>query len=109
MSRGTFVLRDGILVRKEDAAPLVTRKPSDLACPMILSDAMAPTQSMADGSWHESKSGIRATYRNGPVKYVEVGNDPGRLQTAPKPKPDRAAIAATVDRAVARFERGERA
>lgn len=75
----------------------------------MIGDSLPLTQSMADGSWHESKSGLRATYVNGPDRYIEVGNDPARLRPPEKPRVDRRAVKDTIERAVARFERGERA
>lgn len=74
--------------------------------PMISTDSMAPVQSMLDGKMYDSKSAIRATYKQ--AGMVEVGNDPARHRPHVKPKPDRSAIKATVEKATARFERGER-
>lgn len=79
---------------------------SSLPAPMISTDSMAPVQSMLDGRMYDSKSAIRATYKQ--AGMVEVGNDPARHRPHVKPKPDRAAIKATVEKATARFERGER-
>lgn len=108
MPRETYVLRDGALVPKGEAMPFTAFGPmSDLPCPMVMGDTMAPVQSMADGRMYDSKSAIRAHYRRAGV--VEVGNDPARLRARPKPKRDRHAIKDTVDKATARFNRGERA
>jgi hypothetical protein len=81
-------------------------KRSDLPCPMVVSDAMPAVQSQVDGLMYDSKSAIRASYRAHDV--IEVGNDPARLRPKVKPKIDRRQIKATVDRAKARVERGER-
>lgn len=81
-------------------------KRSDLPCPVVLSDTMEPVQSQVTGKIHDSKSAIRAEYRAHDV--TEVGNDPGRFRKKVRPKIDRKEIKATVDRAKARVERGER-
>lgn len=81
-------------------------KRSDLPCPMVLSDIMEPVQSQVTGKVHESKSAIRAEYRAHDV--TEVGNDAARFRQKVRPKIDRKQIKATVDRAKARVERGER-
>lgn len=108
MARETYVLRDGALVPKSEAGPLQDFGPmSDLACPRISGDTIAPVQSMVDGRMYDSKSALRAGYRRAGV--VEVGNDPARHRPRQKPKRDRHALKATVEKATARFNRGERA
>lgn len=90
----------------------IARKPqqpparSSLPCPLVISDAMGPVQSMLDGKYYTSKSALRATYRK--AGCVEVGNDPARFKTRSKPKPDKKAIKTTLEKAEARFNRGER-
>lgn len=79
---------------------------SDLACPMVVTDAMAPVVSAADGKMHDSKSSIRASYRAHGL--TEVGNDPARLKPREKPKTDRRVIKEVIEKAAARYERGER-
>lgn len=81
-------------------------KRSHLPAPMINSDTMDETQSMLDGKYYTSKSALRRTYRQAGVE--EVGNDPARLRKPKKPKPDRKAIHDTLQKAKARFDRGER-
>ncbi|MBB5051127.1 hypothetical protein HNQ36_001081 [Afipia massiliensis] len=81
-------------------------KRSHLPCPRIASDHMEPVQSQLDGKMYESKSALRATYRAAGV--IEVGNDPARLRPRKKKPIDDKAIADTVDKAVAKFNRGER-
>lgn len=81
-------------------------KRSDLAFPMVVSDTMDAVQSQVTGKVHDSKSALRAEYRAHDV--TEVGNDPGRFRKKVMPKIDRKEIKATVDRAKARVERGER-
>ena len=104
MSYQWFEMEDGRSVyRKADKHE---QKRSHLACPMIATDTMEPVQSMLDGKMYDSKSKLRSTYRA--AGMVEVGNDPARLRTRKRPKPDRAAIKTTVEKAKARFDRGER-
>lgn len=79
---------------------------SSLACPMVIADGMAPVQSMLDGRMYDSKAALRATYRAAGV--VEVGNDPARLRPRARAKPDRSKIKEAVEKASARWERGER-
>lgn len=80
---------------------------SNLPFPQVMSDTMDPVQSMVTGAWHTSKRGIRAEYKQHNV--VEVGDDPNRLKPRKKPKRDERQVREVVDRAAARFERGERA
>lgn len=71
---------------------------SSLACPMMITDTMEPTEHV-DGKFYTSKSQYRAvTKAHG---YIEVGNDPARHKRTAKPKPDRAAIKEAVAKAVA--------
>ncbi|ESZ15603.1 hypothetical protein X735_01400 [Mesorhizobium sp. L2C085B000] len=85
-----------------------TTKPkrSHLSAPMINSDTMSEVQSMHDGMIYTSKSALRATYRAAGLE--EVGNDPARLRPRKRQKVDRKAIRTTVEKAKARFDRGER-
>ncbi|MEH3108987.1 MAG: hypothetical protein PGN22_02650 [Agrobacterium cavarae] len=77
-----------------------------LPVPNFISDTMEPVQSMLDGRHYSSKSALRATYKAAGV--TEVGNDPARLRPRRKPKPDRKAIRDSIEKATARFSRGER-
>ncbi|ESX31949.1 hypothetical protein NKH47_17805 [Mesorhizobium sp. M1060] len=85
-----------------------TNKPkrSHLSAPMINSDTMSEVQSMHDGKVYTSKSALRATYRAAGLE--EVGNDPARLRPRKRPKIDRNAVKDSVQKAKARFDRGER-
>jgi hypothetical protein len=106
--RGTWVMRNGRIVRKGgplDVRPIPAM--SDLPFPQVMSDTMDPVQSQVTGVYHTSKRAIRAEYRHHNV--VEVGNDPARLRPYKRPKKDARVICDTIDRAAARFERGERA
>lgn len=69
-------------------------------CPMVIGDTMEPVQSMLDGKMYDSKRTLRATYRAAGV--TEVGNDPAIHRKAPKPKANRQAIKAAVNRAFSR-------
>ena len=69
------------------------------SCPAVISDAMAPVQSMLDGRLYDSKTALRATYKAAGV--TEVGNDPAIHRKAGR-RPDRRAIRDSVGRAFAR-------
>lgn len=83
MSRTTYVLRDGVLVEKHHAPPL-----SGFA-PNVISDAMAPIRSHADGRIYDSKSAYRQGLRA--TGCVEVGNDKAPFDSRPDFNPGRAA------------------
>lgn len=93
-------------IPKHEPQP-VRKARSRLAGPMIISDTIDPTQSMADGRHYTSKSRLRATYRpdGNPdgKRYGEVGND---VPMAPPPPPHtrvkRPEIKATVARALSK-------
>ena len=110
MARETFVFdpASGELVERDT---YYSRQPapkrSHLPCPRICIDTMAPVQSMLDGKMYDSKSALRATYKAAGV--IEVGNDPSRFAQRKKPKIDRRKVRDTIEKATARFERGERA
>ena len=53
MARTTYVYRDGKLIDRRDAPPLVRRFGS---APYVISDCMPALQSMADGRVYDSKS-----------------------------------------------------
>lgn len=80
---------------------------SDLPFPQVMSDTMDPVQSMVTGVYHTSKRAMRAEYKQHNV--AEVGNDPARLRPYKRPRKSDAAIRDTVEKAVAKFDRGERA
>lgn len=80
MSRETFVFRNGELVEKYgpmDVRPVAPR--SALPAPMYICDHMPAAQSMVDGRTYESKSAMRAGYREAGARegtrYVEIGNE----------------------------------
>lgn len=69
---------------------------------MIVSDTMAPVQSMLDGKMYDSKSALRTTYRQ--AGMVELGNDSSVINPTPmKPKrPTRKEVRASIDKAFSR-------
>lgn len=83
---------------------------STLPAPMVISDTIDPVRSMADGKEYTSKSALRSTYKpsGNPdgISYVEVGNEV--VGGKPAPKTDEKAIQASLQKALARYERGER-
>ncbi len=107
MERGRWIYdeRIGKLV-DADKFHRTPPKRSSLPSPGLIMDTMEPVQSQLDGKFYDSKSHLRKTYRQAGV--TEVGNDPQRLKPFKKPKPDRKAIRTSVEKAAARFKRGER-
>lgn len=77
-------------------------KSSDFPAPMIIRDSFdAPIQSMANGKWYDSKSGLAASYlpSGNPqgMKYECVGNeDTTKFE---KPKRDKAKVMESISRA----------
>ena len=66
----TYVYRDGEVIEKHLAQPLV----SSNAAPNVISDIMSETRHMATGKYHTSKAAFRAdTKASG---CIEVGTDP---------------------------------
>lgn len=91
-------------------APNLNR--SDLPCPMVITDTIDQTQSMADGKYYTSKQALRKTYRadGNPqgVEYVELGNEQRpHIQKNGGVVRDRAASRNAVDKALAAVDRGE--
>jgi hypothetical protein len=87
--------------------PHIESARSDLPFPAVMSDTMDPVQSMASGKFYTSKRAMRAEYKA--MGLVEVGNDPARHKRFKKPKANEKAIRESVEKAAARFARGERA
>lgn len=67
--RGTWVMRRGRLVRKENAAPLNTGRPA----PQVISDTMQALRHPITGKPMDSKSQFRSVTRA--HGCVEVGNE----------------------------------
>ncbi len=59
MTRTTYVIRDGELVDKRQAAPLNAKAEA----PMVRPDGMGPMRSMADGRVYDSRSAYYASVR----------------------------------------------
>lgn len=74
--------------------------------PYFISDTTEPIQHPLDQKFYTSKSTFERITREG--GYETVGNDPARLRPPPKPKPDRAAIKQSLEKAIARYNNGER-
>lgn len=77
MARGCYVMRDGKLVPKHEAAPLTPRGPrSGLPRPHVISDAMPGDLggliNPSDGKWYTSKAAMRAANRA--LGLTEVGD-----------------------------------
>lgn len=87
-----------------EKAPLPPPARSDLPCPQVLSDVMDAVQSQVSGKFYESKSALRAEYRA--TGHIEKGND--KRPPWKMPRTSRAEVRATVQKARARVERGER-
>ena len=89
MSRGTFVYRDGEIVEKHLAPPIIMRGPrSEVAAPMLSLDTIDAFRSMADGRLYDSKAAYRASLKA--HGYREIGNEIDahmKEATAPKAKP----------------------
>lgn len=81
-------------------------KRGDIPTPMVISDHMAPVQSMASGKMYDSKSAIRAEYKA--MGMIEVGNDPARLKPKARVEPDRKSIRESVKKAAAQWNGGVR-
>lgn len=88
--------------------PVASQGQSDaLPVPYFITDTCEPTQHPIDQKFYTSKSTFEKITRD--AGYETVGNDPARLRAAPKPKADRTAIKQSVEKAIARFNNGERA
>lgn len=109
MSRASYVF-DRVSGELVDRDVFYARQPapkrSHLATPMVISDTMDAVQHPCTGQFMTSKSAFRAvTKAHG---CIEVGNDPARHRPRQKPRPDRKAIRDSLQKARARFNRGER-
>jgi hypothetical protein len=72
--------------------------------PMIISDVMPEQQCMANGKYYSSKSAMRKAHAA--LGFTEVGND--KREPFKRPKTSRAEIKTTLEKAKARYARGER-
>lgn len=69
-------------------------------------------QSMADGRFYTSRARLRRSYLSSGnpqgVTYTEVGNDPARFRPPPPVRPDVQGVHSAIEKARARYARGER-
>ena len=87
--------------------PVAAKGQSDsLPIPYFISDTCEPTLHPIDQKHYTSKRTFEKITRD--AGYETVGNDPARLRPAPKPKADRAAIKQSVEKAISRYNNGER-
>lgn len=77
-----------------------------LSIPYFISDTTDPIQHPLDQKFYTSKSTFERITKEG--GYETVGNDPARLRPPVKPKADPVAIKQSVEKAMARFNAGER-
>lgn len=95
MSRGTWVYRDGRVVEKHLAGPLIARGPrSELPTPMVISDH-CEVKSMLDGKIYTSKRGLEKSYREGGV--ICIGNEKQTPRAPAKPECTIEDVAQAVD------------
>lgn len=89
-----------------EAPPSRTRTREGRAFHIISDELPDGVQSQASGKIYTSKAKLRQEYRE--LGYIEVGNDPQRFRGYDRPKISRQEVHETLQRARARFERGER-
>ena len=70
MSRARFVLRDGALVERHQAAPHPLAGQRLGLAPFIRTDGMDPIRSMADGRTYDSRSAYYASVRSAGCEIV---------------------------------------
>lgn len=87
--------------------PVAAQGQSDsLPIPYFISDTTEPLQHPIDGKFYTSKSTFSKITRQ--AGAIEVGNDPARLRPREKPKADKKALRDSLEKAKARYIRGER-
>jgi hypothetical protein len=106
--RGTFVYRDGELVPKHLAAPLIPRGArSTMSAPYLIGDTTDAFQSMADGKMYDSKSSYRAELKRQGLR--EIGNDiDGHLKDVVASNPQKPKAKADVIKAYQKVKQGYR-
>lgn len=96
---------------KISTAPVSTERRLSSGKPVSDEMPMA-VQSMADGRMYTSRAMLRRSYRasGNPqgVEYTEVGNDPARFRQPEPYRGDERAVADAIEKARARYARGER-
>jgi ribosomal protein S21 len=79
---------------------------SDFPAPMLIGDTIEQgVQSQIDGKIYSSKSALRRHYKQ--TGHIEVGNDPQRHRRYERPKTNRKQIKESVEKAVAKLNRGD--
>lgn len=87
--------------------PVAAQGQSDaLPVPYFISDTTEPLQHPIDGKFYTSKSTFSKITRQ--AGAIEVGNDPARLRPKPKEKTDPKVYRESIEKAKARYIRGER-
>jgi ribosomal protein S21 len=73
---------------------------------MLIGDTIEQgVQSQIDGKIYSSKSALRRHYKQ--TGHIEVGNDPQRHRRYERPKTNRKQIKESVEKAVAKVNRGD--
>ena len=108
MERGTFVYRDGELIPKHLAAPLIPRGArSSLSAPHLISDTTDAFRSMADGRMYDSKASYRAELKRQGLR--EIGNDiEGHLKDVEAMAPQKPKSKADIVKAYQKVKQGYR-
>lgn len=108
MIRGTWVYRDGELVPKHLASPLIPRRArSRLPAPYLNLDTIDAFQSMADGRMYDSKAAYRAELKRQGLR--EVGNDvEGHLKDAAARAPKKPKVRGDLIKAYRKVKEGYR-
>lgn len=90
-----------------ECMPAVAQSRSDaFPVPYFISDTTEPILHPLDQKYYTSKSTFEKITRDG--GYETVGNDPARLRQPVRPKADNGAIKQSIEKAMARFNTGER-
>ena len=82
----TYVIRDGKLVDKRYAAPIVSGDRSDLPCPMLIRDGLDDVVNPCDGKPYSSKRAYYAAVRAAGCEIA--GNDPAITRQKDVPEID---------------------
>lgn len=87
--------------------PVASKGQSEgLPVPYFISDTTEPLQHPIDGKYYTSKSTFSRITRE--AGAIEVGNDPARLRPKKKEKVDPKVYRDSIEKAKARYLRGER-
>lgn len=97
----TYVLRDGKLIERHLAPPLVFGARSDLPTPMIIRDGLDDVVNPIDGKPYSSKSAYYRTVRQAGCEIA--GNDPAIMKPS---APERLKVRPSVEAAYRRVANG---